>query len=166
MIRAFTSLILFAALALGACQTVPRQGGFTKKQVTVLKQNGFEPVGEDWQFGMADRLLFASDDSRLIPAQNDVITHMVRSLVSVGVHGARVEGHTDSVGRVRYNDALSLKRAQAVAGAMVAGGMGAEAIRVAGLGERAPIDNNSTALGRQENRRVVIIVSPADVLAP
>lgn len=157
---------LFAGLALAACQTMPPKGPFTAQQLSTLKQNGFEPAGEDWQFGMADRLLFEVDQSTLIPAQRTIISRIAASLLGVGIHGARIDGHTDSTGAAAYNEALSGKRAQAVADALQAGGMARSALRVVAMGERDPINNNRSAAGRHENRRVVIIVSPSDATAP
>jgi OOP family OmpA-OmpF porin len=149
---------------LAACQTVQSQrpAGFTPQQVAALQRQGFEQAGDDWQFGMADRLLFASDESTLIPDQKVAIGRISGALVGVGIHGARVEGHTDSTGAASYNEALSLRRAQAVADALIGGGMTRPAMRVVGMGARVPVESNRSATGRRENRRVVIIVSPAD----
>lgn len=149
---------------LAACQTVQpqRPAGFTPQQVGALQRQGFEQAGDDWQFGMADRLLFASDESTLIPDQKVAIGRISSALVGVGIHGARVEGHTDSTGAASYNEALSLRRAQAVADALIGGGMTRPTMRVLGMGARVPVESNRSATGRRENRRVVIIVSPAD----
>ncbi|MFD2428915.1 hypothetical protein ACFSUK_13655 [Sphingobium scionense] len=51
-------LSLLALTLLAACQTVQPSDGFTEAQKTVLRANGFQPVGSNWEFGMADRLLF------------------------------------------------------------------------------------------------------------
>jgi outer membrane protein OmpA-like peptidoglycan-associated protein len=155
-----------ACAALASCQTVQpqRRTGFTPQQIAVLRQQGFEQVGDDWQLGLADRLLFAVDESTLIPAQQAVIGHISSALAAVGIGGARVEGHTDSTGTASYNEALSLRRAQAVADALVRGGMRRPAMRVVGMGARAPVESNRSAAGRRENRRVVIIVSPSDIV--
>ncbi|WP_416464631.1 OmpA family protein [Sphingomonas sp. VDB2] len=157
-------LLFLSLLLLAACQTVqpPRTAAFTPQQVAALQQQGFEPSGDDWQFGMADRLLFATEESTLIPDQKMAIGRLSAVLAGVGIRGARVEGHTDSTGSASYNDALSLRRAQAVADALVGGGMARPAMRVAGMGARIPVQSNRSASGRRENRRVVIIVSPAD----
>ena len=156
-------LTAVAACLLAGCQTMTVKDGFTKGQVAALRANGFQPAGENWEFGMADRLLFATDQSILIPAQRDVISRISRSLVAVDVRGARVEGHTDSTGSAQYNQDLSQKRAQAVAEALASGGMSPTALMSVGMGKRAPIASNDTETGRQENRRVVIIVAPVDV---
>jgi len=168
MIRQFLLLLLSACL-LAACQTVQppqHQAGFTPRQVAMLKQQGFEPEGSGWQFGLADRLLFATDQDTLIPAQKEVISHIASALVGVDIRGAKVEGHTDSTGSVAYNEALSKARAQAVADQLVAGGMAAPAMQVVGMGASMPIESNDSAAGRRENRRVVIVVSPADAGEP
>lgn len=159
---------LLGLLGLAACQTVsvPVRSGFTQQQVAALAGNGFSPAGDNWELGMADRLLFATDESVLPPSQRQGLGRMVAALVGVGIHGAEVQGHTDSVGAARYNDALSRRRATAVAAAMAAGGMDSGAIRVVGMGQRDPIEDNATAQGRQENRRVVILVTPADAMVP
>jgi OOP family OmpA-OmpF porin len=157
---------LLACAALTACQTVPPKGPFTAGQVTALQRNGFTPVGDGWQFGMADRLLFATDESTLIPQQKGAISRIAAALTAVAIHGARVEGHTDSIGTATYNKALSMKRAQAVADALQAGGMTRAALHAFAMGEGAPIDSNNSAQGRRENRRVVIIVSPTDAMTP
>jgi OOP family OmpA-OmpF porin len=161
-------LLLFSLIALAACQTVQgqRREPFTPQQVAVLKEQGFEPAGDNWEFGMADRVLFATDESTLIPDQKIVIGRTATILTEVGIHSARVEGHTDVTGTAEYNEALSMRRAQAVADALTEGGMTPSAMRVAGLGARFPIESNRSANGRRENRRVVIIVSPADAGAP
>ena len=70
-----------------------------------------------------------------------------------------VEGHTDSVGSDAYNDALSQRRADAVASALLARGVPGEDIRALGRGKSYPVATNETQAGRQQNRRVEIIFS-------
>lgn len=151
--------IFFAFLLLAACQSVPPPGGFTPQQVAVLEENGFENVGDNWELGLADRLLFPSDESELGEAQAAIVARLTTSLLGIGVTGARVVGHTDSTGTDSHNEALSLARALAVKGAMVSAGMPEAGVREEGAGARRPVESNATAAGRQENRRVVIIVS-------
>jgi outer membrane protein OmpA-like peptidoglycan-associated protein len=70
-----------------------------------------------------------------------------------------VTGHTDNVGSDKYNQKLSLKRAQSVKQHMVkVGGIKAAIIETIGAGESMPIADNSTEEGRSKNRRVVIKV--------
>ena len=81
------------------------------------------------------------------------------TLLGVGIVRARVEGYTDSTGTEQYNDQLSQARAQAVADVMIRCGFAAAALTVQGIGERSPVESNETAAGREQNRRVVILVS-------
>lgn len=72
-----------------------------------------------------------------------------------------VEGHTDDVGTDDYNQVLSERRAQAVRSYLVEQGIASGAITAIGLGEARPKADNQTAEGRQQNRRVELIVSGA-----
>lgn len=73
----------------------------------------------------------------------------------------RIEGHTDSTGSAELNQALSERRADAVANALSARGVSAGAIQTLGRGEDFPVASNQTAAGRQQNRRVEIVFSDA-----
>ena len=157
-----TTLTL-ASLALSACQTVPASPGLSERQVTTLRANGFHQSGDEWTLGIPDRLLFKIDESGLIPEQIERLRGLSGQLMQVSIHGARVEGHTDSTGSAEYNRQLSLRRAEAVKQALVQGGMDAASVRTAGLGKSSPIESNRTAAGRRENRRVAIIVTAADM---
>lgn len=70
----------------------------------------------------------------------------------------RVEGHTDSVGDAEYNQQLSLARADAVKATLVNYGIADSRIQTLGFGESRPVGDNSTEQGRQENRRVEIVI--------
>jgi outer membrane protein OmpA-like peptidoglycan-associated protein len=72
-----------------------------------------------------------------------------------------IEGNTDSTGTAEYNQALSERRADAVANALVGRGVSADAVRTLGRGEDYPVASNQTAEGRQQNRRVEIVFSDA-----
>lgn len=69
-----------------------------------------------------------------------------------------IEGHTDNVGSDEYNRALSEKRAQAVQDHLVARGVSPERIAIKGYGKQYPEAPNDTPSGRQQNRRVEIVI--------
>ena len=75
-----------------------------------------------------------------------------------GLH-LTIEGHTDSIGSEEFNQTLSQDRADAVRNFLVSQGLNSELLTAQGLGMRNPTADNSTAEGRQKNRRVEIIVS-------
>lgn len=163
---------ILAILALGllaACQTTPpapRPHGLSAEQVAVLEANGFRNEGSEWLLGLPDRLLFPVDGSDLDAAQRHRLQLLSRALTGIGLIGARIEGHTDSTGSAVYNRRLSLRRAEAVKQALSEGGMNAGKIATLGQGEDDPIESNDTAEGRQENRRVVVIVSADNSASP
>ncbi len=70
-----------------------------------------------------------------------------------------VEGHTDSVGSDEYNQKLSEHRASSVRDYLVSQGLDSSSITSRGFGESQPVASNDTAAGRQQNRRVELVVS-------
>ncbi|MEO8049597.1 MAG: OmpA family protein [Acidobacteriota bacterium] len=74
-----------------------------------------------------------------------------------------VEGHTDSVGSDDYNMKLSEDRANAVRSYLVSQGLDSGILTAQGFGETRPVADNGTAAGRQQNRRVEMVVA-GDVL--
>lgn len=71
-----------------------------------------------------------------------------------------IEGHTDSQGDDAFNQDLSERRAAAVVAYLTSQGVSAERLGAVGKGETVPIGDNTTAEGRQQNRRVVIRRQP------
>jgi outer membrane protein OmpA-like peptidoglycan-associated protein len=70
-----------------------------------------------------------------------------------------VEGHTDSVGTDALNQQLSEKRANSVRDFLVQQGIPMTSIGARGFGKTMPVASNDTAAGRQQNRRVEMIVA-------
>jgi outer membrane protein OmpA-like peptidoglycan-associated protein len=71
----------------------------------------------------------------------------------------QVEGHTDSVGSDDFNQKLSEQRAGAVREYLLSQGLSPESVTSAGFGEGRPVASNDTPAGRQQNRRVELVVS-------
>ena len=67
-----------------------------------------------------------------------------------------IEAHTDNIGSNAANIMLGLDRARAVREYLVTQGITADRVRISSAGEDAPITSNKTALGRQQNRRIII----------
>jgi outer membrane protein OmpA-like peptidoglycan-associated protein len=70
-----------------------------------------------------------------------------------------VEGHTDNVGGDDYNQELSEQRGSAVREYLTHEGMAAGSVTTKGFGKTQPIATNDTAAGRQQNRRVELVIS-------
>jgi outer membrane protein OmpA-like peptidoglycan-associated protein len=107
---------------------------------------------------MAD-VLFDTGKYDLRPPTREALARL--SGIALAHPGLRfeVEGHTDSTGSDELNQALSEQRAGAVRDYLVQQGLSAGTITAVGFGKTAPVADNSTADGRQKNRRVELIVS-------
>jgi outer membrane protein OmpA-like peptidoglycan-associated protein len=70
-----------------------------------------------------------------------------------------VEGHTDNVGGDDYNQQLSEQRGESVRGYLTDQGMAAGSVTARGFGKTQPVASNDTAEGRQQNRRVELVIS-------
>jgi len=70
-----------------------------------------------------------------------------------------IEGHTDNQGSDDYNLGLSQRRAESVRNFLVAQGVSASRIVASGKGEASPVADNDSATGRQQNRRVEVIIA-------
>ncbi|MBD2810323.1 OmpA family protein [Xenorhabdus sp. Vera] len=155
--RSFIFICAFiGTLFLNACQN---KGTLTAAQIAALKQQGFQQTDEGWLFGMSEKVLFGNNQFRLRPEGEDKLKELSNVLTKVGIHHARLDGHTDNYGEVSYNDQLSLKRANTVADALTQGGMQRTNLTTRGLGSNQPIADNKSSKGRAENRRVAIIIT-------
>jgi len=70
-----------------------------------------------------------------------------------------IQGYTDSVGSEDYNQALSERRAESVKSYLTAQGIGATRLTASGKGRSDPVADNDSASGRQQNRRVEVVIS-------
>lgn len=68
-----------------------------------------------------------------------------------------IEGHTDNVGNPRYNQALAMKRAEAVREALIRRGIDSSRIAIRSYGEEGPASSNDSRIGRRENRRAEVV---------
>lgn len=109
---------------------------------------------------IAAAMLFGFDSAELSDDAKAVIDERIQTFRGKGKLTSimRIEGHTDSSGPEAYNQALSQRRAQAVADYIVNNSYNVKAsdIEVVGKGESDPVASNATREGRAENRRVVL----------
>ena len=104
-------------------------------------------------------VLFKSGSFELLPGARERLAKV--SGIVLAYQGLRlaVEGHTDSIGGDEYNLRLSEQRADAVRDYLVLQGIGPDAITASGFGKSEPVASNDTPEGRQQNRRVELVVS-------
>lgn len=104
-------------------------------------------------------VLFKSGSFELLPGARERLAKV--SGIVLAYQGLRlaVEGHTDSIGSDDYNRRLSEQRANAVRDYLVQQGIASDAITASGFGKSEPVATNDTPEGRQQNRRVELVVS-------
>jgi outer membrane protein OmpA-like peptidoglycan-associated protein len=110
-------------------------------------------------------ILFESGKAALMPGAMATIDQLVEFLQKYPNRNIIIEGHTDSVGSENFNLGLSQKRADAVREPLISKGIAAERITTKGYGEQYPVASNATPAGRQQNRRVEIIILDEGVSA-
>jgi outer membrane protein OmpA-like peptidoglycan-associated protein len=104
-------------------------------------------------------VLFDTARADLKPGAREKLSRVVGIVLSHPGLRMEVEGHTDSVGSDSYNLQLSERRAASVRSYLVAAGVAPTAVATSGRGETSPVASNATAAGRQQNRRVELLVS-------
>ena len=100
-----------------------------------------------------EQIEFASGSAAIDTRSGPLLDRLAREVRSCpGI--VRIDGHTDPVGRGRFNRRLSEARAAAVRDALIARGVPAERLRTRGFAARRPVGDNNTDSGRARNRRI------------
>lgn len=121
---------------------------------------GLVNTGSQLIVTMPQDILFATGSATLTPTLIGDLQDVARSLNKYGDTMVQVVGHTDNVGDAGFNQRLSEQRAQSVASVLIGTGVAPARIQIVGRGESSPIASNQTPEGRQQNRRVEIIITP------
>lgn len=106
-------------------------------------------------------VMFATGQSTIQGGSTGNLDQLAVFLKRYAERSVTIEGHTDDVGDSNMNLALSQSRADAVRSYLVAQGIANERLNASGLGEATPVASNATSTGRQQNRRVEVIVAEA-----
>ena len=104
-------------------------------------------------------VLFKSGSFELLPGARERLAKVSGIVLAYQGLRLQVEGHTDSIGTDEYNRHLSEQRADAVRDYLVQQGISDDAITASGFGKSEPVASNDTPEGRQQNRRVELVVS-------
>jgi outer membrane protein OmpA-like peptidoglycan-associated protein len=104
-------------------------------------------------------VLFDFNKASLKPGAREKLSKVAGIVLAYPGLRLDLEGHTDSIGSDEYNLSLSEKRADSVRLYLVSQGVPADTVTGRGLGKSDPVAENSTAAGRQRNRRVEMVVS-------
>ena len=104
-------------------------------------------------------VLFEVDRATLKPGATRALDQLALALHDDPRASIAIEGHTDSTGSREHNMNLSRQRAESVRAYLVAHGVDPSNIVTRGLGPDYPVTSNATVTGRQQNRRVEVIVN-------
>jgi outer membrane protein OmpA-like peptidoglycan-associated protein len=110
-------------------------------------------------------ILFDVNKATLKPGAEANVRRIAAILQQYPDKQISVEGHTDATGSDAYNQKLSEDRAASVRAALVAGGVSPSVITSRGFGKTQPVATNDTPAGRQQNRRVEVVVLGAGKVA-
>ena len=130
----------------------------TDKNINVRGNNnyGIYGIGEDILFDEGKSTIRSSAEANL----KQIVASIDKRYNSGNI---RIYGYTDAVGSAGYNKELAEQRAEAVRNWLVQNGNVSEnRLSVHPVGEAQPVATNSTAAGRQQNRRVEIVAKSAD----
>ena len=106
-------------------------------------------------------VLFATGSAELRHGGDGNLDRLVDFLSHHPERRVLIEGHTDSVGNAQSNQRLSERRAAAVRSNLVRRGISPDRLSASGAGQDRPVATNDTASGRQQNRRVEVIIENA-----
>jgi outer membrane protein OmpA-like peptidoglycan-associated protein len=142
-------------------------GRYMDKQEAALKEVKSAKVareGDKLVVKFNSAILFDTDKSVLKPQSKTDLTEFANVLKEYKETDLVIEGHTDSTGKKDHNKKLSVARADAVIAFLE--GAGVERSRMTGKGyaDDQPVADNSTAEGRQQNRRVQIQIAANEQL--
>jgi outer membrane protein OmpA-like peptidoglycan-associated protein len=104
-------------------------------------------------------VLFDTGKASLKAGATSNLNRLVAFLNEYSDRTVLIEGYTDSVGSEDYNQGLSERRADSVKSYLAGQGIGSIRLSAAGKGESDPVASNDSAAGRQQNRRVEVIIS-------
>ena len=131
-----------------------------KKELDEIKEAKVETIkdGEGLKVTFEEGILFATNSSTLNPSSQDALTKFSTSLKNNKETNVVISGHTDNTGNDAINDPLSERRAESVANYLKSKGVSGKRLTTVGSGSRQPVATNETSEGRQQNRRVEVVI--------
>jgi len=123
-----------------------------------LSRLGAQTTQTEITIRLPGSVLFDFDSASIRPDAERTLAEVSEVLKAYAKRPMRVEGHTDSVAPDEYNRQLSERRAESVRTWLASRGGVASALATRGWGESKPAATNDTPAGRQQNRRVEVII--------
>lgn len=122
-----------------------------KEQLEVIEKQKIDTI-------TVGNVLFEFDSYDLTKNGLDHLDSIFNRTNKETIESIRIHGHTDSIGDQQYNMRLSLNRANTIKEYLSSQDLESIIIEIQGFGDKYPVDNNTTGIGRQNNRRVEIIL--------
>jgi outer membrane protein OmpA-like peptidoglycan-associated protein len=141
-----------------AANASEQQAAELQRQLEILQA---KPTDRGLVLTLGDTL-FATGKSELKSGATANLDRVSDFLAEYPDRTAAIEGFTDSMGSEDSNQMLSERRADSVKRYLVGRGVQSNRLSSAGRGENAPVADNETPAGRQQNRRVEVVISEAD----
>lgn len=134
-------------------------------EAEMLRQRMAELQAEQTDRGMVLTLgdvLFDLNEADLKSAGEKTVGRLAQFMREYENRRVRIEGYTDSTGADAYNQKLSERRANSVRDALINQGISSRRVETRGYGKQYPVAGNDSSSGRQQNRRVEIVISDKD----
>jgi outer membrane protein OmpA-like peptidoglycan-associated protein len=147
---------LIAGQALNNANASQQQALELQRQLEILQAR---PTDRGLVLTLGDTL-FATGKAEIKSGATVNLDRLTAFLNEYPNRTAAIEGYTDSMGSDEMNQSLSQRRADAVKGYLVGQGVSSTRLSSSGRGENAPVADNESAGGRQQNRRVEVVISP------
>jgi outer membrane protein OmpA-like peptidoglycan-associated protein len=144
-----------ADAALLAANASQQQAAELQRQLEVLQAR---PTDRGLVLTLGDTL-FATGRAEIKSGATANLDRLTTFLNEYPKRTASIEGYTDSMGSDDMNQSLSERRAEAVKNYLVGQGVVSARLTASGRGESSPVADNESAAGRQQNRRVEVVIS-------
>jgi len=138
-----------------AAASSEQQAAELQRQIDVLHA---KPTDRGLVLTLGD-VLFTTGRADLKPGATGNLNKLVAFLNQYPDRTAAIQGYTDSVGSQDYNQSLSERRADSVKSYLAGQGIGSIRLSASGRGQNDPVADNDSAAGRQQNRRVEVLIS-------
>lgn len=138
-----------------AAASSQQQAAELQRQIDVLQA---KPTDRGLVLTLGD-VLFTTGRADLKSGATDNLNKLVTFLDKYPDRSAAIQGYTDNVGSDDYNQGLSERRADSVKSYLTGQGIGSTRLSATGKGRSDPVASNDSAAGRQQNRRVEVVIS-------
>ena len=148
-----------AALGAGVGYYMERQAKQLEQQMAGTGVTVTPNANGNIDLVMPGNITFSFNDATLNQSFTPTLNKLASTMNEYNQNTITVAGHTDSVGDAGYNMNLSRDRASSVRNYLVSRGVSANRISIAAYGESRPVADNNTDYGRQQNRRVELVIN-------